>query len=279
MKIIFSPKCVEYKQEWHPEAPQRVLATQGFLRGKYDFIEPKPCRVKDLLLTHELELIENVRSGNFFDFDTPNLVDMFDYARLSAGAAVDAMRFALIGEKAFSLMRPPGHHAGKNFLGGFCYFNNVAVAVKLALKSVKKVAIIDIDGHFGNGTQDIFLDNEKVLFISLHQSPAFPGTGLKSEKNCINYLLAPGTGEKEYLEKLNDAIAHIRKFSPELIAVSAGFDTYKKDPLLNLQLEIESYKKIGNMISSLNVNVFAVLEGGYSDDLPKCIANFLAGLD
>jgi acetoin utilization deacetylase AcuC-like enzyme len=103
---------------------------------------------------------------------------------LAAGAALGAQEIALSGENVFSLMRPPGHHAGRDSLGGFCYFNNIAIAIAKALIKIKKAVILDLDCHHGNGTQDIFLGDNRVLYISLHQSPLYPGTGLKSAKNC-----------------------------------------------------------------------------------------------
>jgi acetoin utilization deacetylase AcuC-like enzyme len=278
MKIVFSKKCLEYREAHHPESPERVKDTYNLLKKMgFEFIEPELCSVEDLLLVHSRELIESVRNGRFFDPDTPNLPGMFDYARLSAGAAIKACELALKGEYAFSLSRPPGHHATRDNLGGFCYFNNIAIAVKIALKEVSRVAIIDIDCHHGNGTEAIFMGSSSVFYVSLHQSPLYPGTGLKSRENCLNFPLPPGTEEKEWLEALDKAIFEVKKFTPELIAVSAGFDTYRLDPITNLNLEKESYRKIGERIASLNKPSFAVLEGGYGKDFPECVYNFLIG--
>lgn len=277
MKILFSSKCLEYRQPEHPESPERVGQTHNFLKGKFDFIEPEPCSEKDILLVHSEELLEKVKSENFFDPDTPNLQGIYDYARLAAGSAINAAELALNGEEAFSLMRPPGHHAGRQTLGGFCYFNNIAIAAAKSLKKVDKIAVIDVDCHHGNGTQDIFLGNERILYISLHQSPLYPGTGLVSEKNCFNYPLPAGTEEKEYLDTLKKALKEAKEFKPGLIAVSAGFDTYKQDPLTGLELEKQTYRKIGEMIADMETPSFAVLEGGYSKDMPQCVYEFLRG--
>ena len=187
--------------------------------------------------------------------------------------------------KTFSLMRPPGHHTGRNgkTLGapssGFCYFNNIAIATKMALNFVKKVVIIDIDCHFGNGTQDIFLGNSKVLYVSLHLSDFYPGGGEKSEKNCINFPLPFGVDEKTYFEKFNLALKEVKKFNPDLIAVSAGFDGHKNDPLTmgGLGLNEKSYRKIGELINNLKKPIFAVLEGGYGIELPDSVHEFLIG--
>ena len=174
-------------------------------------------------------------------------------------------------------MRPPGHHAGHNTLGGFCYFNNIAIAISGALKKVKKVAILDLDCHHGNGTQDIFSGNNRVLFVSLHQSPLYPGTGLYPQGNCLNYPLEPGTGEKRYITVLKDGLEKIKRFEPEIIGISLGFDTYREDPLTNLSLETTTYRKIGVMIAELSIKNFAVFEGGYHPGIAECLYQFILG--
>lgn len=280
MKIIYSPKCLEYESVGHPESPARVEESYYFLKNKkMEIIEAKPAKEDDLLLVHSQAMIDQVKGGKFFDIDTPNLKGIFDVALLSVGGAIKAMEFALLNKKNFSLMRPPGHHATKNSLGGFCYFNNIAVAVAKALKKIAKVAILDIDCHHGNGTEDIFLGKSNVCYASLHQSPLYPGTGLKSNFNCFNFPLLSGTSEKDYLKTLDMALNKIIDFKPNLLAISAGFDTYHKDPIASLGLEINSYQKIGERLSQLKIPTFAVLEGGYSSDLPDCIYNFILGLE
>jgi acetoin utilization deacetylase AcuC-like enzyme len=277
MKILFSPACLEYREPGHPESPDRVGLVHDFLKYRFEFVEPEPCPESDILLAHSGELLEKVKTGSFHDPDTPNLQSIYNYALLSAGSAIKAAELALSGERSFSLMRPPGHHAGRDFLGGFCYFNNIAVAVSKNLKKVNRAVVIDFDCHHGNGSQDIFLGNEKVFYISLHQSPLYPGTGLASEKNCLNYPLPAGTGEKEYMEIFKEALSKAKKFAPGLVAVSAGFDTYRQDPLTGLELEKKSYRKIGELIAGLESPSFAVLEGGYSRDMPQCVYEFLRG--
>jgi len=282
MKIIFSQECLKYIRKGHPESPERVKRAYELLKDKYPFVKANQCSDKELLLCHSLAHVNSVKEGAFSDADTPNFLDILEYAKLSAGAAIQAAELALVGEKAFSLMRPPGHHASASSgPQGFCYFNNIAIAVSKMLKEkkVKKAAILDIDVHHGNGTQDIFLGNDKVLYISLHQSPLYPETGLVSEKNCINYPLPSGTSEQEYLDVLEKALEKIQEFNPDILGISAGFDTFKEDPLASLQLEIESYEKIGKMINSCNINTFAVLEGGYSSRLGECIHAFLKGIE
>lgn len=289
MYIVFSEKCLEYFEPGHPESPDRVLNAYILLKKEgFKFIEAEPCCEDDLLLVHSREHVERIKSGNFYDPDTPNLPGIYDYARLAVGAAIKSMEISLEGKKAFSLMRPPGHHAGVNgrALGastlGFCYFNNIAVACRKALKTgkVSRIAILDIDCHHGNGTQEIFFRDPQVLFVSLHRyGGIYPGTGERSLENCLNYPFPHAVSDEEYIRVLSAALGEIEKFDPELIAISAGFDTYKYDPVCGLGLSVSSYTVIGRMIAKLNRRTFAVLEGGYGKDFPQCVLNFLRGLE
>ena len=176
-------------------------------------------------------------------------------------------------------MRPPGHHAARNNLGGFCYFNNIAIASLKAKEHAGKVAIVDFDCHHGNGTEDIFLGDKSFLYISLHQSPLYPGTGLRSRENCINYPLSAQTSPAEYLSVLDQGLEKVEKFNPDLLAISAGFDTYKHDPITSFSLEKDTYNRIGRMLAGMNKPSFSILEGGYSSDLAECIYEFLTGLE
>lgn len=270
---------MEYESPGHPESPDRVRLTYAYLKDKdFEFFSPNPAEEKDILLAHSLGLLRRVKNLDFFDADTPAIPGIFDYACLSAGSAITAMEFALEGIKAFSLMRPPGHHAARDTFGGFCYFNNIAIAAQKALDLGKRTAILDIDCHHGNGTQDIFLGKDRLLYVSLHQAPLYPGTGLASDQNCLNFPLNPATDERGYLKVLRQALERIRKFSPDILAISAGFDTYKDDPLTQMGLEVGTFGKIGQLIQGCNLPCFCVLEGGYSPDLKECIYEFLQGL-
>jgi len=287
MRVVYSEKCLEYVTPYHPENPERVYRAYRLLKKEgFRFVKPEACSEDDLELVHNKSFIMQIKSGNFFDSDSPSLPDIYEYACLSAGAAVKSMEIALSGEKAFSLMRPPGHHVGVNgrALGaasmGFCYFNNIAVASMKALEYVERVAILDIDCHHGNGTQEIFLGNSHVMFVSLHKYGAFyPGTGSVSEDNCLNYPFTHPVGDEEYLRTLKEALKKIEEFDPDLIAVSAGFDAHRDDPVGALMLSEDAYTKIGHMISEMERKTFAVLEGGYGLYFPECVRNFLYGLD
>ncbi len=281
MKIYYSPKCLTYSSPGHPESPSRVRSTYEFLEEKgYSFDEPDLCSEDDILLAHSPGLFESVKNESFFDFDTPVFRGIYDIARLSAGSAIDAAMHCLNNEeKAFSLMRPPGHHATKDNLGGFCYFNSIAIAALKASEKVSKVAIVDFDCHHGNGTEDIMLGRKDFLYLSLHQSPLYPGTGLNSNDNCLNYPLPDSTAPDEFLSVLQDGLKKVAQFGPDLLAVSAGFDSYRLDPITNLTLELETYREVGRMLASLKKPTFSVLEGGYSRDLPECIYQYLQGLE
>ncbi len=281
MKIFYSHECLGYSQPGHPESPARAQYTYEYLEKKgLEFITPEPCTDEDILLAHTKDLLDRVKKGSFLDFDTPAYPGIYDIAKLSAGSTVNAAMHCLNNdEMAFSLMRPPGHHASKNNLGGFCYFNNIAIASIKAAKNAGKVAIVDFDCHHGNGTEDIMLGRENFLYLSLHQSPLYPGTGLKSRGNCINYPLPASISPDEFLAVLSEGLKEVEKFNPDLLAVSAGFDSYKHDPITNLTLELETYNEIGGMLAGLKRPTFSLLEGGYSKDLPECVYQFLTGLE
>jgi acetoin utilization deacetylase AcuC-like enzyme len=246
--IIFSEKCLGYSS-WHIESPQRIRKAQEVLAEKgYKFVEPQPASDEDLFGVHDADYIWNIKKGLVDDQDTPAYDNIFEYAKLSAGAACLAAKL-----KGFSLMRPPGHHAGRcgAALGattrGFCYINNIDVAGKALDR---------------NGTQEIFQGDPKVLYVSVHRHPHYPGTGNVTEGNCINYSLPADCGEHVYLGTLEKALSaeDLTKF--EVVAVSAGFDTHAGD-LASLGLTEGSYRQIGRKIAALGKPTFFVLEGGY----------------
>ena len=259
-KIIYSEKCLGYGT-WHIEGPQRVKTAHDILKAKgYEFLVPTPANDNDLLTVHDAEYIWKVKKGLVEDTDTPAYDNIYEYARLSVGGALLASKI-----NGFSLMRPPGHHVGRNgaalgvYTRGFCYFNNIAVAVK---ELDKRTLILDIDGHHGNGTQEVFQNDEKVFYISLHQSPNYPGTGAFTEGNCINFALPANYGGQQYLETLDKALSMVNLDRFEVVAVSCGFDTHLGD-LASLGLIDKDYREIGKRIACLNKSVFFVLEGGY----------------
>jgi acetoin utilization deacetylase AcuC-like enzyme len=259
-RIVYSEKCLGYGT-WHIEGPQRVKTAQKILKEKgYEFLEPQPATEEELLSVHNSDYLWNLKKGLVEDSDTPAYDNIFEYARLSAGGAILASKIG-----GFSLMRPPGHHVGSSgaALGihsrGFCYLNNIAIAVKALGKSA---LILDIDGHHGNGTQEVFFGDEKVAYVSLHQMPNYPGTGLSIEGNCFNFPLPWDCGGKRYLETLNKALGMVDLARFEVVAVSAGFDTHQGD-LATLGLVNQDFFEIGKRVALLRKPVFFVLEGGY----------------
>jgi acetoin utilization deacetylase AcuC-like enzyme len=259
-KIVFSEKCLEYGS-WHIESPKRLQIAYKILKEMgYEFVEPEPASEEDLFKVHDANYIQLLKKGAIEDPDTPAYENIYEYARLSAGAAILAAKI-----NGFSLMRPPGHHVGKYgaalgaYTKGFCYINNIAVAVK---HLGKPTLILDIDGHHGNGTQEIFLGDPNVVFISLHRYPYYPGTGAYSEANCLNFPLSADCGEAVYLKTLEEALRKIDLEKVEVVAVSTGFDAYAGD-LASLSLREESYEKIGKLLAALDKPTFFVLEGGY----------------
>lgn len=276
-KIIFSEKSLNYGS-WHIEGPQRVKMAHEILKEKgYEFLEPNPASEENILKAHDPDYVWNLKKGLVEDPDTPAYQNIYEHARLSAGGAILASKI-----NGFSLMRPPGHHAGRNgaalgvYTRGFCYLNNIAIAVKVLNKPT---LILDVDGHHGNGTQEIFQGDKKVVYISLHRYPHYPGTGEYSEGNALNFPLPVDCGEQRYLETLEEALGMVKMDRFEVVAVSVGLDGHTKD-LASLGLTESSYRKIGERIGSLKKNTFFVMEGGYvGEQNGRDIDQFLRGYE
>lgn len=279
-KIVFSQKCLEYGQLSHMENSIRVGTAAKILKEKkYDFVEPEPCDGKNLQLAHEPDYIEMVKKGSVSDIDSPAVDNIYEYAKLAAGGAILASKIG-----GFSLMRPPGHHAGIKGAAlhvqtrGFCYFNNIAIAVR---HSGKPTLILDIDGHHGNGTEEIFLGDDRVTYLSLHRFNNYPGTGIESRQNCINFPLDADCGNEMYLAALKSALASVNGRDFEQVAVSAGFDAHDGD-IASLALDQSAFLKIGREIARINKPTFFVFEGGYNgryvgEDINELLKGFEEG--
>lgn len=284
MKIITDEKCVAYSRAGHPERPARVAATVAKLKAqselRIEWVLPSMVTDEQILRAHTPEMLARLGVPADFDSDTPYYANVPVYARASAAAALDAAKLAQAGETVFSLMRPPGHHATRRQAMGFCYLNNIAIAGLEALSSgSERVAVFDFDVHHGNGTEDILLDCPKAAFFSVHQFPCYPGTGQKKAgSNCFNYPVEPSTPRDSWRATLALALGDLNAFSPTLVAVSAGFDAYRRDPLANGTLFAEDFFWIGQQLRALNVPFFSLLEGGYSTDLPELIFAYLKGI-
>jgi acetoin utilization deacetylase AcuC-like enzyme len=285
MKIITDPRCTEYSARGHPERPQRVSRTVEKLRAegtlRLTWAEPLPVDDSIILRAHTPEHLKNVLSPDGdFDADTPAYPHIAEHARRSVGGALQALHSADSGEIGFSLMRPPGHHATKGRAMGFCFFNSIAIAaLEARARGYKRVAVYDFDVHHGNGTEDILLGQNGCLFVSIHQYPAYPGTGETGRgENCLNFPVAPRTPREEYREVFEKAFREVETFKPDLIAVSAGFDAYAEDPLAQETLLAEDFQWLGERVRKFGVPTFSLLEGGYSSVLPDLISAYLHGL-
>jgi acetoin utilization deacetylase AcuC-like enzyme len=284
MKIITGEHCTDYSLPGHPENPGRIRSVVEALRAQTElpltWAAPGPVEEAQLLRAHSPEHLARLEEPRDFDSDTPYFPGIAGYARASVGAALTALKAARAGESVFSLMRPPGHHATRSRAMGFCYLNNIAVAALEALAAgAKRVAVYDFDVHHGNGTESLLLNKPGAAFFSIHQFPCYPGTGTRNlGNNCFNYPVPPQTQRLEYRHVLADAFAHLQAFKPGLVAVSAGFDCYARDPLAQEPLEAEDFYWLGQSFRSLGVPVLSLLEGGYSPDLPKLILAYLKGI-
>jgi acetoin utilization deacetylase AcuC-like enzyme len=285
MKIITDERCTGYSREGHPERPERIIAAVEHLKSQSELpiTWATPGNVDDaqILRAHSPELLARLQIPQDFDADTPFCENIAGFAHASVGAALSALEAARAGENAFSLMRPPGHHATRDRAMGFCYLNNIAIAVLEALATgSKRVAVFDFDVHHGNGTEAILLDRPGCACFSIHQHPCFPGTGAADVgENCFNYPVAPGTQRETYRAILARALGDLKIFRPDHIAVSAGFDAYAHDPLADGTLLAEDFQWLGRELRALKVPFFSLLEGGYSRDLPKLILAYLKGVE
>jgi acetoin utilization deacetylase AcuC-like enzyme len=285
MKIICDEQCTGYSHPGHPERPERVAATLQRLRSQKElsiaWASPVSAETPALLRAHTQEHLNRLAEARDFDVDTPFLPDIGRYARASAGAGLEALKSARAGERVFSLMRPPGHHATRTRAMGFCYLSNIAIACLEALATgCKRIAVFDFDVHHGNGTEAILLNKPGAFFISIHQYPCYPGTGTRNVgDNCFNYPVAPQTPRTEYRQVLTSALEHLQSLKPEIIAVSAGFDCYAQDPLAQETLEAEDFLWLGECLRKMETPMFSLLEGGYSNALPELILAYLKGVE
>lgn len=282
--IITDEHCTGYSCAGHPERPQRITTTVELLKQQteLELTWQPPASASDdaILRAHSPAMLARLAVPENFDGDTPYYDGIAGLARASAGAALEAMRLARAGQSVFSLMRPPGHHATRETSMGFCYLNNIAIAaLEGAAAGSKRVAVFDFDVHHGNGTEDILLNRPGLEFFSVHQHPAYPGTGAASRgRNCFNYPVPPAATRETYRAALTSALDDLRQFRPDLVAVSAGFDAYVRDPLADAPLLAEDFQWLGESLRKLNVPLFSLLEGGYSSALPELILAYLKGL-
>lgn len=288
--IYTDARCLDHYAAGHPERPERVSVCVDALREApegplWQWPEVEPADPAVLALAHPEEHVGRIRrlaeaGGGWTDPDTFVGPGSYDAARYAAGAAVQAVRDVLAGvqSNAFVVVRPPGHHATRQRSMGFCLFNNAAVATLWALehRDIRRVAILDIDVHHGNGTQEIFFDRREVLYLSFHQYPHYPGTGTAREVGAgqgtgatINVPLVPGCGDPTYLAATERVLGPAtRRFEPDCILVSLGFDAHWADPLANMCLSLAGYGAMLDQVVALAGELcpgrlVLLLEGGY----------------
>jgi acetoin utilization deacetylase AcuC-like enzyme len=278
--VFHDPRSADYSAAGHPERPARVTASARHLHAAqpdWEWREPNEAAEEALLRTHDAAHVERVRAANHdFDADTPAYENIFAHAARASGAACAVAQASLGGTPAFSLMRPPGHHATRDQAMGFCFFNHIAAAALDALeRGAGRVAIWDFDAHHGNGTEAIVTGNPRIAFASVHQFPGYPGTGSRSLGNVHNFPVAPFAARAEHRDALARALAMLLKFEPDLLLVSAGFDAFAGDPITQMSLELEDFALFGQWLRESSIPAGAILEGGYSDELPQLIEAFL----
>jgi acetoin utilization deacetylase AcuC-like enzyme len=286
------------------EAPERFAAAlAGVEKAERSgvVVEWRPCRPAEdaaLATVHDPVYLEHLREmsasgGGYLCLDTAVGSGSWEAASLASGAACSAVESALSGETAFAIVRPPGHHAGRDYGMGFCLTNHVAVAARCALsRGLERIAVLDWDVHHGNGTQDIFYDEDRILYLSSHQSPFYPGTGKAGEVGegqgrgfTANVPLPAGSGEDVYAAAFAGVfVPLLREFGPEVILVSAGFDAHAADLLGGMALGSDSFGRFAALILGLSHEIGAappafVLEGGYNlDALTESVAATMRGV-
>ncbi len=293
--FVYSETFLQHRTpEGHPERPARLQRLLEHLKTtdlwqKLTHLQPRVANEQDILAVHSREhyvFIKEIcgRGGGMLDEgDTHAVRESFEAALLAAGAVITAID-AVLQQKAgaaFCAVRPPGHHAERDRAMGFCLFNNVAVGARYAQRvhGIGRVAILDWDVHHGNGTQHIFEADPTVLYISLHQYPFYPGTGAREERGVgegvgftLNIPLPAGSGEQLYLEAFDrEVVPALRKYCPDVLIISAGFDAHRDDPLANMLLTEQTYRAMTERILGIAPMV-SVLEGGYNlDALARCV--------
>jgi acetoin utilization deacetylase AcuC-like enzyme len=289
----------------HVEAPERFPAALAGIEeaeGAGVSVEWRPCRPaphKALTAVHTpayLDELENLsaRGGGYLNLDTGLNAASWEAATLASGAAIGAVESALSGTAAFAIARPPGHHAGRDYGMGFCLLNNAAIAAEHARsQGVDRIAILDWDVHHGNGTQDIFYADGGVLYLSVHQSPFYPGTGAAREVGkgqgeglTANVPLPARSGEDDYAAAFAGFFVPIlREFRPELLIVSAGYDAHAKDLIGGMRLQSPSFGRFAAELAAVAREVGAaplalLLEGGYNlDALTESVAATVKGVE
>jgi acetoin utilization deacetylase AcuC-like enzyme len=302
MIVITSPRFEEHMTPpGHPERMERAhvfdaVAARWAERGG-EIAAPRPATREELVRVHDAAYVNRIAATagqpSMLDADTFTSPETYEIALLAAGATVQAVEYALTRRApAFALVRPPGHHAEASRAMGFCVFNNVAVAAAAALASgVERIAIVDVDVHHGNGTQWMFYGDRRVLYVSTHQHPFYPGTGAADEVGIgkgvgytFNVPLEAGSNDADYELVYRDAVVPVLDaFAPELLLVSAGFDAHERDPLASMRVTTAGYARVVRHLKDVagrHGTLALVTEGGYElTALGACLEASFAVLD
>jgi acetoin utilization deacetylase AcuC-like enzyme len=299
--VFYHDSSLRHETGAHPECAGRVevvLSHLGSHGDRYDIREPRRATVEEIARVHPADYIGRLREfigagGGYLDPDTVVSRGSYDAALFAAGGVISAIDAVLQGAEmaAFSLARPPGHHAREATAMGFCLFNNVAIGARhlLEAKGIEKVAIIDWDVHHGNGTQEVFYEDPNVFYLSLHRYPFYPGTGHPEERGAgegegttRNIAFRAGTAREEYIRAFGDAAKEVASFGPEFVLISAGFDAYRYDPIGGLDLDADDFGTLARVLRTAIPDArgfVSTLEGGYElGGLPRCVEAHLEGL-
>jgi acetoin utilization deacetylase AcuC-like enzyme len=288
--LVYDSIYLEHDTGDHVENSQRLVATMSYLeetgtKEKLTLLSPRPASMEELELVHTPEYISYVKNkvekgGGWLDPDTITCPRSYEVALYAGGGLLTAVEAVMMGEvdNAFALVRPPGHHATHDRAMGFCIFNNVAIAAKFALSkfNLNRVLIADFDVHHGNGTQDAFYADPKVLYFSTHEYPFYPGTGWmeetgtgEGEGTTVNFPMAAGWGDEEYLRAFNEVLVPVaQRFRPQLILISAGFDPHWADQLAMMRASVAGFAQMVIILKKLAAELCQgrlvfTLEGGY----------------
>jgi len=289
--LVYDPIYLEHDTGDHVENPRRLVDAMSYLKEtgikeRLISLPARPASLEELEMIHAPEYVSYVKSkaengGGWLDPDTVMSPKSYEAALYAAGGVLVAVEAVIKGkvDNAFALVRPPGHHAVRDRAMGFCIFNNVAIAGEFALSkfNLNRVLIADFDVHHGNGTQDAFYADPKVLYFSTHQYPFYPGTGWMDEigtgageGTTVNFPMAAGWGDEEYLRAFNEVLVPVaRRFQPELILVSAGFDPHWADHLATMKVTITGFAQMATILKELAAELCQgrlvfTLEGGYN---------------
>jgi len=289
--LVYAPIYLEHDTGSHPENSQRLVAIMSHLEdtglmNRVTTLSPRPASIEELEMIHAPEYISEIknkaeRGGGWLDLDTVMCPKSYEVALHAAGGVLTGVEAVMKGEvdSVVALVRPPGHHATRNRAMGFCIFNNVAIAAKFALANfnLSRVLIVDFDVHHGNGTQDAFYADSKVLYFSTHQYPFYPGTGSVDETGAgegkgftVNFPMTAGWGDEEYLRAFNEVLVPIaQRFQTQFILVSAGFDPHWADSIAMMQVSVTGFAQMVAILKKLAIelcqgHLVFTLEGGYN---------------